>query len=247
MGESFGVYRSRDDEVIKYISSANIACGWHAGDPMVMNRMVESAAALGVGIGAHPGYPDLLGFGRRKMDCTPEEIRNYVLYQIGALSAFCTAHKVKMGHVKPHGSLYLTAAENQAVAAAIAEAVVAFDPNLKYVALAGAGGSLMSRAASALGLNVMYEGFPDRAYTPEGTLLSRRIKGAVLSDPGLVAERALKMAKEGQVIAVDGSEIELHVDTLCVHGDNPAAVELVKTIRSLLESEGIQVKPMGLE
>jgi 5-oxoprolinase (ATP-hydrolysing) subunit A len=248
MGESFGVYRlGMDDEVIKYISSANIACGRHAGDPIVMNRSVEAAVAHGVGIGAHPGYPDLLGFGRRYLDCTPEEIRNDVLYQIGALSGFCAAHNAKMSHVKPHGGLHWTAAKDEAAAAAIAEAIVAFDSNLKYVALAGTGGALMSRAAEAAGLNVVHEGFPDRAYTPEGTLLSRRIKGAILLDPDVVAERALKMAKEGKVIAVDGSEIELHVDTLCVHGDNPAAVELVKTIRRLMESEGIEVKPLGRE
>jgi len=247
MGESFGAYKlGRDEDVIKHISSANIACGWHAGDALVMNRSVQLAAAHGVGVGAHPSYPDLMGFGRRNIDCTPEEIRNYVMYQIGALSAFCAANRVQMRHVKPHGNLYLTAVEDEAVATAVAEAIVSVDPSLMYVALAGSKGALMTRVGEKLGLKVLYEAFPDRAYTPDGTLASRRTPGAVISEPALVAERALKMAKEGKVVATDGTEIDLHVHTLCVHGDNPSAVELVKNIHELLESHGIAVKPMGL-
>ncbi len=247
MGESFGPYKlGRDEDVIKHISSANIACGWHAGDALVMNRSVQLAAAQGVGVGAHPGYPDLMGFGRRNMDCTPEEIRNYVTYQIGALSAFCAANGVKMRHVKPHGNLYLMAIENEAVATAVAQAIVSVDQSLIYVALAGRKGALMTGIGEKLGLKVVYEAFPDRAYTPEGSLASRREPGAVISDPNLVAERALKMAEEGKVFATDGTEIDLRVDTLCVHGDNPSAVELVKKIHGLLECEGIAVKPMGL-
>lgn len=247
MGESFGAYKlGRDEDVIKYISSANIACGWHAGDALVMDRSVKIAAEHGVGVGAHPSYPDLMGFGRRNMDCTADEIRNYVMYQIGALAAFCTANKVQMRHVKPHGNLYLTAVEDEAVATAVAEGIVSIDPSLMYVALAGSKGALMTRIGEKVGLKVVYEAFPDRAYTPEGTLASRRTPGAVISDPALVAERALKMAKEGKVIATDGTEIDLRVDTLCVHGDNPSAVELVKNIRELMESNGIAVKPMGL-
>jgi 5-oxoprolinase (ATP-hydrolysing) subunit A len=247
MGESFGAYKlGRDEDVIKHISSANIACGWHAGDALVMNRSVQLAAAHGVGVGAHPSYPDLLGFGRRNIDCTPEEIRNYVMYQIGALSAFCAANHVQMRHVKPHGNLYLMAVEDEAVATAVAEAIVSVDPSLMYVALAGSKGALMTRIGEKLGLKVVYEAFPDRAYTPDGTLASRRTPGALISDPGVVAERALKMAKEGKVVATDGTEIELRVHTLCVHGDNPSAVELVKNIHELLASHGIEVKPMGL-
>ncbi|MGO9571449.1 MAG: LamB/YcsF family protein [Desulfomonilaceae bacterium] len=247
MGESFGAYKlGRDEDVIKHISSANIACGWHAGDALVMNRSVQLAAAHGVGVGAHPSYPDLMGFGRRNMDCTAEEIRNYVMYQIGALSGFCTANGLKMRHVKPHGNLYLTAVEDETVATAVADAIVSVDRSLMYVALAGAKGALMTRIGEKLGLKVLYEAFPDRAYTPNGTLASRRVPGAVISDPNQVAERALKMAKAGKVVATDGTEIDLHVDTLCVHGDNPSAVELVKSIRALLESDGIAVKPMGL-
>lgn len=246
MGESFGAYTlGMDETVIPYISSANIACGWHAGDAMVMDSTVEMAAARGVGVGAHPGYPDRMGFGRRNLGCTPEEIRNYVIYQLGALQAFCRAHETRLRHVKPHGALYLTAVENEDVARAVAEAIVRVDPELMYVALAGAKGERMRRIGEAVGLKVVYEAFPDRAYTPDGTLVSRKTPGAVIKDPGQVASRALQMAKEGTVVAQDGTVISLEVQTLCVHGDTPNAVDLVKGIRRALESEGIQIRPMG--
>lgn len=246
MGESFGAYKlGLDEEVIKYITSANIACGWHAGDPAVMDRTIKMAVENGVGVGAHPGYPDLLGFGRRNMDCTTEEIRLYVTYQIGALLAFCKANNTEMRHVKPHGNLYLTAVENETTARGIAEAIVSVDPDLVYVALAGAKGRLMTEIGEEVGLKVVYEAFPDRAYTREGTLVSRRQPGAVIKDPAQVAERALLMAKERKVIASDGTAIELEAQTLCVHGDNPSAVQLVKSIREKLEGEGISVKPLG--
>lgn len=246
MGESFARYKiGLDEEVIKYITSANIACGWHAGDPMVMARTVKMAVENGVGPGAHPGYPDLIGFGRRNMDCTADEIRSYLIYQIGALDAFCRIHGTALQHVKPHGALYLTAVESEAVARAAAEAVIAVDPKLAYVALAGAKGEKMRRIGEEVGLKVVYEAFPDRAYTPEGTLVSRRLPGAVIKDPKTVAERALRMAKEGVVTAVDGTEIPLEVQTLCVHGDTPTAVNLVREIRKTLEREGVSVVPMG--
>jgi len=248
MGESFGAYKlGLDEEVIKYISSANIACGWHAGDAMVMDRTVRLAASHGVGIGAHPGYPDLQGFGRRNMDCSADEIRDFVIYQVGALMAFCLANSVKMRHVKPHGSLYNTAVENQTVAAAIAEAVLRVDPGLMCVGLAGSKGETMRKVAEQIGLKVVCEAFPDRAYAPDGTLVSRRTPGAVITNPTEVAARALKMAKEGRVTAIDGTEIEIDVQTLCVHGDNPSAVDVVRSIRGLLESEGVAVKPMGTD
>jgi UPF0271 protein len=245
MGESFGAYKlGLDEEVINYITSANIACGWHAGDPMVMDKTVKMAAGKGVGIGAHPGYPDLLGFGRRNMDCLPEEIKNYVVYQIGAMMGFCAVHKAKLRHVKTHGNLYLMSVENEALARAVAEAIVSVDPDLIYVALAGAKGELMTRIGREVGLKVAYEAFPDRAYTPEGTLVSRRQPGAVIKEPEKVAERALRIAKEGKVIAIDGKEIALLAQTICVHGDTPGAVNLVKQIRATMESEGIEVKPL---
>ena len=248
MGESFGAYKlGMDEAVIQYITSANIACAWHAGDPSVMNQTVAMAIEHGVGVGAHPGYPDLLGFGRRNMDCTMEEIRNYVIFQIGALEAFCKVHGTKLQHVKPHGALYLTAVEKEEVARVVAEAIVSVNHDLLYVALAGAKGELMTRIGQEVGLRVVYEAFPDRAYSPEGTLVSRRQPGAVIKDPQAVSERALRMVKEGVVIAVDGSTIPLEVQTLCVHGDNPKAVDLVRSIRETLEADGVAVTPMGKE
>jgi len=244
MGESFGAYKlGMDDQVIKYITSANIACGWHAGDPAVMRKTVQIAKENKVGVGAHPGYPDLLGFGRRNMDCTPEEIKDYIVYQIGALQAFAKAVGAKVEHVKPHGNLYLTGVEDEKTATAIAEAVVSVDPNLIYMALGGAKGAMMREIGKKVGLRVAYEGFPDRAYTPEGMLVSRRKPGAVIKDPEVVSQRALMMAK-GKVIAVDGREIPLEVHTLCVHGDTPGAVDLTRRIREMLTSEGVELVPI---
>ncbi|MFU8768823.1 MAG: LamB/YcsF family protein [Desulfotignum sp.] len=245
MGESFGAYTiGMDDAVMAHITSANIACGFHAGDPLVMDRTVKLATQQKVGIGAHPGYPDLLGFGRRPMACAKEEITQYVIYQVGALNGFCRAHGATLQHVKPHGALYLDAVENDAVARGVAAGILAVNPDLLFVALAGRKGEPMRRMGAELGLKVVYEAFPDRAYTPEGTLVSRKQPGAVISDPDTVARRALDMAN-GFVIAVDGTRIDLEVHSLCVHGDNPAAVALVKTIRNTLEKNGINVLPMG--
>lgn len=247
MGESFSNYKlGLDEEVIKFITSANIACGWHAGDPMVMDQTVRIAVENGVGVGAHPSYPDMLGFGRRFMDCSAAELRNYLIYQIGALKAFCDVNGAKLYHVKPHGSLYNTAVENRKTAAAIAEAIVAVDPELHYVALAGAKGEMVRNVGRELGLKVVYEAFPDRAYTPEGALVPRREPGAVIKDPEIVAERAIAMA-EGKVKAIDGTEIELEAQTLCVHGDTPGAVDLVRSIRQRLEASDIKVMPMGAD
>lgn len=203
------------------------------------------AVEFGVGVGAHPGYPDLLGFGRRNMDCTLEEVQKYLIYQIGALQAFCKINGTKLQHVKPHGALYLMAVENEEIARAVAEAIVSVNPELLYVALAGAKGEFMSRIGQEVGLKVVYEAFADRAYTPDGTLVSRRQPGAVIKDPEEVSERALRMAKDGIVIAVDGTSIPLEAQTLCVHGDTPSAVDLVKKIRETLESDGVLVTPMG--
>jgi len=245
MGESFGAYKlGMDEKVIQYITSANIACGWHAGDPMVMDKTVKMAVEHGVGVGAHPGYPDLMGFGRRNMDCIPDEIRNYVVYQIGALQGYCKVYDTRLRHVKPHGALYLTAVVNEVVARAVAEAIVSIDSNLLYVALAGAKGKMMTRIGNDVGLKVIYEAFPDRAYTAEGNLVSRREPGAVIKEPKEVTERALRMVLEKCVIAIDGSSIPFEVDTLCVHGDTPTAVELTKSIREALESEGVELLQM---
>jgi len=179
------------------------------------------------------------------MDCSPEEIRRYLIYQIGAIEAFCKVHGSRLQHVKPHGALYLTAVESEEVARAVAEAIVSVNPELAYVALAGARGELMTRIGREVGLKVVYEAFPDRAYTPGGTLVSRRQPGAVVKDPREVAARALRMAKEGMVIAVDGTSIPLEAQTLCVHGDTPSAIDLVKSIRKALAADGVEVGPMG--
>ncbi|MFZ7128581.1 MAG: LamB/YcsF family protein [Desulfobacterales bacterium] len=246
MGESFGAYTmGMDAEVLKYVSSANIACGFHAGDPRVMHRTVRMARDHGTGIGAHPGFPDLVGFGRRTMECTLEELRDDLIYQIGALQAFCTHHGVPMQHVKPHGALYNMSVGNEAIARTIAEAIASLDKNLSMVTLAGKHADLMNRIGREAGIRMVFEAFPDRAYTPEGTLASRRLPGAVIHDPQEAADRALRMAEEGAVIAVDGTRVSLEVHTLCVHGDNPKALDLVRTIRERLESSGISVTPMG--
>jgi len=245
MGESFGAYSlGMDKNVIRYITSANIACGWHAGDPAVMDDTVKMALDNGVGVGAHPGYPDLVGFGRRSMDCTADDIRRYIIYQIGALQGFCQTHGTRLRHVKPHGALYTTAVVDEVVARAVAVAIVGVDPEILYVALAGAKGEMVTRIGKEVGLKVVYEAFPDRAYSADGNLVSRKLPGAVIKDPKEVSERALRMAKEGVVRAVDGTMISLDVQTLCVHGDNPSAVDLVRSIREEIEREGITLKPM---
>lgn len=246
MGESFGAYRiGMDEDVMPFITSANIACGYHGGDPLVMDRTVKMAKAHAVGIGAHPGFPDLMGFGRRNMDCTQDEIRSYIIYQVGALQGFCRANGVSMAHVKPHGNLYNMALDSEPIATAIVQGILAVDSTLLYVALAGARGERARRIGQEMGLKVVYEAFPDRAYTPQGGLVPRREQGAVIHDPEVVARRALLMAAEHKVVAVDGTVIPLEVQTLCVHGDNPAAVALVRSIRKRLEAEGIAVRPMG--
>ncbi len=245
MGESFGAYTiGMDEEVIRHITSANIACGFHAGDPQVLRRTVRMAAVNGVSVGAHPGFPDLMGFGRRHMECTPEEIENYIIYQIGAIRAFCDAENVALRHVKPHGGLYNLAAINESVFQTIAGAVAAVDRNLFLVGLAGKKAPRMAEIAEKAGIRAVFEAFPDRAYTPEGTLAPRSRPRAVIKDPGEVADRALSMAAHGRIQAEDGTSLELAPDTLCVHGDTPAAVELVRHIREKLEQKGITAAAM---
>jgi len=211
--------------------------------PMV--RSDRGCAGVMFSIEKDTGFPDLVGFGRRNMDCTRDEIRTFVIYQMGALQGFCQAAGTSLAHVKPHGNLYLMAVDKEDVATAIAEAIVSFDPGLPYLALAGAKGEMMTRIGAKVGLKVVYEAFPDRAYTPEGNLVSRRVEGAVIHDPKVVAERALMMAKEGRIKAVDGTVVELEVQTLCVHGDNPSAVDNVRSIRQTLEAEGVAVIPLS--
>ena len=246
LGEGFASYRiGRDDEVMPHITSANVACGWHAGDPMVMDYTVQLAKKEGVSVGAHPGYPDLLGFGRRHMSCSANELKNYVTYQVGALDAFCRVHGVSLSHVKPHGKLYLDCLDNQEQARAIAEAVYAYNPELIYVAFAGARGEVMRRVAGECGLKVAFEAFPDRAYTVDGNLVPRDVPGAVVTDPEEVADRSLRLALEQKMISHDGTVIDLESQTLCVHGDTPTAIQLVKAIRSAFRENAVEVKPLA--
>jgi UPF0271 protein len=245
MGESFGAYTlGMDEAVMPLITSANIACGFHGGDPQVMEKSVILAKKHGVNIGAHPGYPDLQGFGRRKMELSPGELRCAMIYQIGALKAFAAAHGTRVTHVKPHGSLYLKAVENPETAEIIARAILDVDPEMAYVALAGKKGETMKDLARTMGLKVIFEAFPDRAYTPEGTLAPRSMEGAVISDPDIVAQRALMMAEQGAITAIDGTRIELTAQTLCIHGDNQGAVDLIKRIRQTFEAGGVSLAPV---
>ncbi|WP_408956511.1 LamB/YcsF family protein [Natroniella sp. ANB-PHB2] len=243
IGESFGNYKlGFDAEVAKYITSANIACGWHAGDPVVMNRTVKIAKEKRLQIGAHPGLPDLMGFGRRKMDLTAEETKAYIKYQLGALMAFAEGLDINVEHLKPHGALYNLAAEDKKLAVAIAEAVYEVDQNIILVGLAN---SKLIQAGLEQGLQVANEVFADRAYNFDGTLVSRKKEGAVIHDSTLVVERVVRMVKKGEVEAITGDKIEIEADTVCVHGDNPQAVELTSKIREGLEKEGIKIIAMS--
>ena len=248
MGESFGAYTlGMDREIIAHISSANIACGFHAGDAQVMNRTVLLAKEHGVAVGAHPGYPDLQGFGRRNLDCSGAELHDYLLYQVGAMEAFCRLHRVRLCHVKPHGALYNTLVGSDGLTRAVARAIAAFDRSLYMVSLAGPYGEQTRAIAAEEGIKTLLEAFPDRAYTAEGTLVSRKLPGAVIHDAEIAAQRAVRMAVEGVVEAVDGSLVQLSVDTLCVHGDNPNGVALAARIRQCLAEAGVTVTPAPAE
>lgn len=246
VGESFGVYKiGLDEEVIPLISSANIACGFHAGDPAVMRRTIALAKKHGVALGAHPGFPDLLGFGRRYIDATLEEIRDYIAYQIGALQAFATLQGLKLQHVKAHGALYNMAVQDVRMWEAMAEVLSSLDKDLILVVLAGPKREEVKEIGKRYGIRIAFEYFADRAYNKDGSLVSRREPGAVIEDQDVVAERVVKMVTEGRVSAKDGTEIELAADTICLHGDNPAAVKLAKQIREVLLTSGIEIAPMG--
>jgi len=242
VGESFGNYKlGLDEAVIPLISSANIACGFHAGDPTVMRRTIAIAKANGVALGAHPGFPDLIGFGRRNLDATLDEISDYVTYQIGALQAFASAEGMRLQHVKPHGALYNMAVRNTDIWDAVARAIAAVDTRLILFVLAGANRPDLEAIGARHGIRIAFEFFGDRAYNPDGSLVSRKEPGAVIHDHTAVAAKVLKMVKEGRVVCKDGSEIEMAADTICVHGDNPSALALVKNIRESLQSAGIEI------
>lgn len=243
VGESFGAYQiGNDAEVLKYVSSASIACGFHAGDPATMRRTVKLAAERGVAIGAHPGLPDLVGFGRRAMELTPQQAYDLVVYQIGALQAFVIAQGARLRHVKPHGALYTMAAADPALAKAIAEAVSRVNPALLLVGLSG---SELIAAGRAAGLATANEVFADRTYLADGTIMPRRHHSALITDPASAAERASIMARHGKVLSDDGKEVFVQADTICIHGDGPYAVEFAQAIRERLTGDGIEVRAIG--
>lgn len=244
VGESFGIYRAGNDEAIMpFLTSANIACGFHAGDPQTMDRTVALAKQHGVAVGAHPGYPDLRGFGRRPMQASPEDVEADVLYQIAALAGFTRAHGVELLHVKPHGALYNQAASDPALAGAIAKAVARFSRQLVLVGLATS--SSMHGAAEAEKIRFAGEAFADRVYNPDGTLQSRKFAGSVITDPKSAAAQAVAIARDGKVKAHDGSEVPLHAETLCLHGDHPGAMQIAQAVRQALADANIEVRALA--
>jgi len=243
LGESFGRYKLGEDEkVIPLISSANVACGFHAGDPLVMRRTVALAKEAGISIGAHPGLPDLQGFGRRTMRLSQEEAYSFVLYQVGALQAICRAQGTTLAHVKPHGALYNQCSVDYNLSTAVVRAIMDVDPGLVLVGLAN--GELV-RAGQDLGIRVAQEFFVDRNYDERGLLRDRSLPGALITDEDLAVERLKRVILEGTLETYEGSTIQLHADTVCVHGDGAKALEFARRIRMDLTAAGIEIRPMG--
>ena len=242
LGESFGAYKiGSDTNVIPLISSANVACGFHAGDPTVMAKTVELCKNSGCAIGAHPGYPDLVGFGRRNMAVSPEDVKAMVTYQIGALDAFCKAAGIRLQHVKPHGAMYNMAAKDPALAKAICKAIYEYDKDLILMGLAN---SEMITQAKALGLKAAAEVFADRAYEEDGTLVARSKPGSMITDEDEAVARVIRMIQEGKVTAITGKDISITADSVCVHGDGPKALAFVEKLRSAFAAEGISIVPL---
>jgi UPF0271 protein len=237
LGEGFGVWRLGDDDaLLGIVTSANVACGFHAGDPSIMGRVCTRAAQAGVAVGAQVSYRDLAGFGRRFIDVEPAELTDDVLYQLGALDGIARVSGTRVSYVKPHGALYNAVVGHEDQARAVVEAVAAYDERLPVLGLPG---SALLRAAEAVGLRAVREGFADRGYTAAGTLVPRREPGAVLHDAAQVAERAVRMAVDGEVLAVDGTRVPVAVDSVCVHGDTAGAVALARAVRTALEAAGL--------
>ena len=243
LGEGFGVWRLGDDDaLLGTVTSANVACGFHAGDPSIIRRVCTGAVASGVAIGAQVSYRDLAGFGRRFIDVAPGELADDVLYQLAALDGIARVTGGRVAYVKPHGALYNAVVGHHAQARAVIEAVAAYDPGL---AVLGLPGSALLRAAESAGLRPVAEGFADRGYTADGALVPRREAGALVTDPSEVADRAVRMAAEGVVAAVDGTTVAVRVESVCVHGDTPGAVELARAVRGALETAGLTVTPFA--
>lgn len=242
LGESFGAYTiGMDEQVIPFITSANVACGFHASDPLVMEKTVKLAKENDVCVGAHPGFPDLMGFGRRNMKISPAEAKAYVMYQIGALDAFCREQGIAMQHVKPHGALYNMAGKDAGLAEAICEGIKAVNPKLILLAPMG---SQMLAAAEAMGLSCAKEVFADRAYEEDGSLVARSKPGAMVTDEELAVNRVIRMITEGKVETITGKDIPIQADSVCVHGDGPKALLFVQKIRKALTEAGIEITPI---
>ena len=243
MGESYGPYTlGMDEQVMPLISSANVGCGFHGGDPHVMRRTVELAKRWGAGVGAHPGLPDLLGFGRREMKVTPDEVWDFFVYQIGALKAFTEAAGLRLRHVKPHGALLFMALDDEALARAMCDAVAAVDPGLVWLTHSGLRTVDIGRER---GLTVVQEVYADRAYHPDKRLVSRRIAGAVIKDPLRVAACIERLLTDGTLETIEGRIIELEFDSIAVHGDTAGALEEIRVIREILDRHGVAVRPLG--
>ena len=241
LGESFGAWRMGDDAtMLGIVTSANVACGFHAGDPAGILETLRAAAQRGVAVGAHVAYPDLVGFGRRNMDPTSQELVADVIYQIGALQGLAAAAGTRVRYVKPHGALYNTIAQDERQANDVITALLAVDPGLTLMALAG---SPLIGWARARGLRVVAEAFADRAYNDDGSLVSRRLPGAVLHDTDAIAERMLRLVQTGEVESITGRSVPVQADSICVHGDSPGAVEMARRIRARLEQAGVALRP----
>ncbi len=244
LGESYGHFKvGQDSKIMPHITSANVACGFHAGDPVTMAHTVKLAKKFGVAVGAHPGYPDLMGFGRREMKLNAEELKSYIMYQVGALQVFARASGTNLQHVKPHGALYNIATQDRNIAGTIAEAILSIDSKLIVL---GPPHSMIAKTAASKGLRLALEAFADRAYNPDGTLVSRSQPGSVIEEPKLVVERARKMIEDGTVSAINGETVHLgQIHTICVHGDTANAVEIARILKTRLLAEKIDVKPVG--
>ena len=244
LGEGFGAWRMGGDaSLLRIVGSANVACGFHAGDPTVIDRTVARAVRAGVAVGAHPSHFDLRGFGRREIAADPAEVEADVVYQVGAVSAFARAHGSHLTHVKPHGALYAQAAREEALARAIARGVARLGRDLVLVGLAGS--LAMRRAAEAEGLRFAAEAFADRAYDDDGRLVPRSRPGALITDPASAAAKAVRIACEGSVQSIDGHEVLMRADTLCLHGDNPHVLAIARAVREALESAGVTVQALA--
>jgi UPF0271 protein len=244
LGESYGAFKiGNDEKIMPHITSANIACGFHAGDPMIMAQTLNLAKKHGVALGAHPGYPDLLGFGRREMRLTLEEIKNYTIYQVSALQGFAKIAGLNLQHVKPHGALYNTAVKDDETSRGIVDAVKALDKSLIIFAPPK---SVLAKTATEAGLRVAYEFFADRAYNADGSLVSRKQPNSIITEPSVVLERTIKVLREGKVLALNSETVILgKVHTICVHGDTPTAIKLTEVLKKELVKSGIEVVPVG--